>query len=48
MHGARPLRRAIQHHIENPFSKRILDGEFVEGDTITIDAAADGLIFSKK
>jgi len=48
MYGARPLRRAIQHHIENPLSKRILDGEFVEGDTITIDASADGLIITKK
>jgi len=48
IYGARPLRRAIQHHIENPLSKRILDGEFAEGDTITIDASADGLIIIKK
>ncbi|MFC2000292.1 hypothetical protein ACFLXE_05995 [Chloroflexota bacterium] len=41
IYGARPLRRAIQHHIENPLSKRILD-------TITIDASADGLIIIKK
>ena len=47
VYGARPLRRAIQHHIENPLSRRILDGEFGEGDTILIDAAADGIIFSK-
>jgi len=48
MYGARPLRRAIQHHVENPLSKRILDGEFVEGDVVSIDAAADGLSFAKK
>jgi ATP-dependent Clp protease ATP-binding subunit ClpB len=42
------LRRAIQHNIENPLSKRILDGEFVEGDTILIDSAADGLVFTRK
>jgi len=47
VYGARPLRRAIQHHIENPLSKRILDGEFREGDTVLIDAAADGIVFSK-
>jgi len=48
MYGARPLRRAIQHHVENPLSKRILDGEFVEGDVVSIDAAGDGLSFAKK
>ncbi|HJX69620.1 MAG TPA: AAA family ATPase [Dehalococcoidia bacterium] len=47
MYGARPLRRAIQHHVENPLSKRILDGEFGEGDTILADAAAEGLVFAK-
>lgn len=47
MYGARPLRRAIQHHIENPLSLRILEGEFTEGDTVTVDASADGLIISK-
>jgi ATP-dependent Clp protease ATP-binding subunit ClpC len=47
VYGARPLRRAIQHHIENPLSKRILDGEFGEGDTILVDATADGIVFSK-
>ena len=48
LYGARPLRRAIQHNIENPLSKRILDGEFAEGDTILIDSAADGLVFTRK
>jgi len=48
LYGARPLRRAIQHNIENPLSKRILDGEFAEGDTILIDSAADGLVFARK
>jgi len=47
MYGARPLRRAIQHHIENPLSMRILEGEFSEGDTVTVDASADGLIITK-
>jgi ATP-dependent Clp protease ATP-binding subunit ClpC len=48
LYGARPLRRAIQHNIENPLSKRILNGEFTEGDTILIDSAADGLVFTRK
>ena len=41
--GARPLRRAIQRHLENALSRRILDGEFQEGDFISVDADSDGL-----
>jgi len=37
--GARPLRRALQRFVENPLSKRILSGEFHEGDTVIVDAA---------
>jgi ATP-dependent Clp protease ATP-binding subunit ClpB len=36
-YGARPLKRVIQHRIENPLATRILKGEFGEGDTIRID-----------
>jgi ATP-dependent Clp protease ATP-binding subunit ClpC len=45
--GARPLRRAIQRHLENALSKRILDGEFQEGDIISVDADTDGLKLTK-
>jgi ATP-dependent Clp protease ATP-binding subunit ClpB len=34
--GARPLKRVIQHKIENPLAKHILAGEYVEGDTIRV------------
>jgi len=44
--GARPLRRAIQRHVENPLARRILAEEFSEGDAIEVDAGQDGLIFS--
>jgi len=47
-YGARPLRRAIQRYVENPISKGILDGEYVEGNTILVDAKAEGLTFAKK
>ena len=33
--GARPLRRAVQRHIENPLSRRILSRQFTQGDHIT-------------
>ena len=35
--GARPLKRAIQHRIENPVAKLILEGRFGPKDTIPID-----------
>ncbi len=45
--GARPLRRAIQRYVENPLSKRILEGEFQESDSILVDLGPEGLVFSK-
>ena len=46
-YGARPLRRAIQRHIENPLSKLILAQELSEGSHIIADAGDDGLTFNK-
>jgi ATP-dependent Clp protease ATP-binding subunit ClpB len=45
--GARPLRRAIQRTIENPLARRILEGDFVSGDTVRIDASDDEIVFDK-
>jgi len=46
VYGARPLRRAIQRYVENPLSTRILQGEFKEGDAITIGQQDDNLSFT--
>ncbi len=35
--GARPLRRALQKHVESPLSLRLLSGEFTSGDTVQVD-----------
>ena len=43
--GARPLRRALQKHIESPLSVRLLSGEFKRGGTILVDVEDDKLIF---
>jgi ATP-dependent Clp protease ATP-binding subunit ClpB len=40
--GARPLKRAIQRHVQDALAMKILDGTFSEGDRIVIDAAPDG------
>ena len=39
--GARPLKRAIQRHIQNGLAMEILDGTFVPGDRIRVDVDAD-------
>ena len=46
-YGARPLRRAIQQHIENPLSRGIIAGEYIQGDAVQVDAGEEGLLFSK-
>jgi ATP-dependent Clp protease ATP-binding subunit ClpB len=44
VYGARPLRRTIQQRIENPLALRILEGDFAEGQTISVDT--DGADFT--
>jgi ATP-dependent Clp protease ATP-binding subunit ClpB len=36
VYGARPLKRAIQQHLENPLAQEILAGGFAPGDTIRV------------
>ncbi len=45
--GARPLKRAIQRHVQDGLAMKILEGAFSEGDNILVDKGADGLDFSK-
>jgi ATP-dependent Clp protease ATP-binding subunit ClpC len=40
--GARPLRRAIQRHLEDPLSEKILMSEYSPGDSIEVGVAEDG------
>ncbi len=43
--GARPLRRAIQRHIEDEISEKILRSEIVDGQTVKVDFKNDELTF---
>jgi ATP-dependent Clp protease ATP-binding subunit ClpC len=47
--GARPLRRALQKHVESPLSIRLLQGDFSDGDTVVVDVADDdgGVVFRR-
>jgi ATP-dependent Clp protease ATP-binding subunit ClpB len=49
VYGARPLKRAIREHIENPLAQAMLRGEFGAGDTVQVDVDATGttLVFQK-
>jgi ATP-dependent Clp protease ATP-binding subunit ClpC len=46
--GARPLRRVIERRIANPLSKRILAGEFDEGDTALVGYDTGEYTFGKR
>ncbi|HSV86103.1 MAG TPA: AAA family ATPase, partial [Levilinea sp.] len=46
--GARPLRRALQKHVESPLSVSLLSGEFTRGDTILVDVNDDKDIIFRK
>jgi ATP-dependent Clp protease ATP-binding subunit ClpB len=39
--GARPMKRAIQRLVSDPLALKLITGEFVEGDTILVDAPAE-------
>jgi ATP-dependent Clp protease ATP-binding subunit ClpB len=43
--GARPLRRAIQNHVENPLAMEILQGGFVAGQHIVADVKDGRIVF---
>ncbi len=48
VYGARPLKRAIQHELENPLAQALLAGQFGPGDIIHVDVDTDGnLVFEK-
>ena len=48
VYGARPLKRAIQQTIENPLAQKLLNGDYIPGCVIVIDANDDALVFTKR
>ena len=45
VYGARPLKRAIQHQLENPLAREILAGRFHSGQVVEVDAEGGELVF---
>lgn len=45
--GARPLKRAIQQHIENPIARLLLEGKFGPKDVVPVDWRDDKFVFER-
>ena len=45
--GARPLKRALQTHLEDPLAHALLAGKFLPGSTIHVTCKGDTLVFNE-
>jgi ATP-dependent Clp protease ATP-binding subunit ClpB len=45
VYGARPLKRVIQHQLQNELARELLSGKFPEGSRVKIDFVQDGFVF---
>ena len=48
VYGARPLKRAIQVHIENPLAQKLLSGDLVPDSVIRIGVDNEKLVISNQ
>jgi ATP-dependent Clp protease ATP-binding subunit ClpB len=46
--GARPLKRVVQRHLQDPLAEMILSGDLLDGTAVTISAGPDGLIIGDR
>ena len=47
-YGARPMRRSVEKYLEDPMAEEIIRGDLREGETISISAEDDQLVFTQK
>jgi ATP-dependent Clp protease ATP-binding subunit ClpB len=47
-YGARPLKRAIQEHVQNPLALALLEGKFQRGDAVVADVEGGKIVFAKE
>jgi ATP-dependent Clp protease ATP-binding subunit ClpB len=47
IYGARPLRRLMQHEIDDKLARSLLAGDINDGDTVKVDFEGDGLVVSR-
>jgi ATP-dependent Clp protease ATP-binding subunit ClpB len=46
--GARPLKRVIQRHLQDPLAEMILSGDVLDGTTVVVGAGPDGLMIGDR
>jgi ATP-dependent Clp protease ATP-binding subunit ClpB len=46
--GARPLKRVIQRHLQDPLAEMILSGDVLDGATVTVTSGPDGLMIGDR
>jgi ATP-dependent Clp protease ATP-binding subunit ClpB len=46
VYGARPLKRVIQKHLQNPLATLILEGQVADGDRVEVSADDKGLVIN--
>ena len=44
VYGARPLKRAIQRHVQDRLARAVLAGEIADGQKVALDVDGDGLV----
>ncbi|HEU4570136.1 MAG TPA: AAA family ATPase, partial [Gemmatimonadales bacterium] len=47
VYGARPLKRVIQRRLQNPLALQVLEGRYLPGDTVRVDAGPEELTFTR-
>jgi ATP-dependent Clp protease ATP-binding subunit ClpB len=47
-YGARPLKRAIQQHVQDPLALALLEGRFQRGDAVVADVEGGRIVFAKE
>jgi ATP-dependent Clp protease ATP-binding subunit ClpB len=46
--GARPLKRVIQNHLQNPLAEMILSGDVLDGSTVKVTVGPEGLLIGDR
>jgi len=46
--GARPLKRVIQRHVQDPLAQMLLGGELLDGSTVQVTATDEGLVIGDR
>jgi ATP-dependent Clp protease ATP-binding subunit ClpC len=47
-YGARPLRRAVEHYLEDTFAEALLRGDIKEGEPVAVSREGEQLVFKQK